>query len=309
MPKERTHWHLARRAAQAAVPGPLADALLAYPELLYLGAVSHDTGYYARKDPLATAAADRVHGLAGADSFDPFRSLAAHRDTLGAAGMAFGFGALTHLAADVVFHPMVFSWTGDALAPDPRLRRGWFYRHQACETALDVHLEAVWGRAPARYHHALVRRCGAELGACIEAFLGPGSRSWVGAHSRLQGLFHRGWARQLALWTSWTRRGGDGDWSAAFYHLVPRPQAAFEGTLSWVDPVTGVPDRATLADLVGRFDALVLELATEWERAWSAGAVFYPGRIGPALDTGVRCDRPQDKRWFAPSLVYAPGLL
>lgn len=303
MPKERTHWHLARRAAGRLTEGQLADAVLAYPEHLLLGAVSHDTGYYALGDPQAKAASDRAHGTGG-DSYERFRALLARKDTLGAPGLAFGFGALTHLAADVVFHPLVFSWTGDAEAPDRGLRLGWLYRHQACETALDVHLEAVWGLAPARLYGALLRRAEPSVIPVVEAFLGGSVRPWITAHHRFQGLFHRGWARLLARAAAVGHPGGDGDWSAAFYGLVPRPQAVFEGTLTWVDPVTGEPGAATLNELVGRFDALVDLLGAEWEAAWLRGGCFFPGTVGPALDTGVRCDRPQAKRHFAPKAEF-----
>ena len=125
MPKERSHWLLAQRLADKLVSGPLADAILGYPELVYTGAVAHDSAYYMLDDPKAKAAADRLHGTPEHDSFAPFRALAAQREALGAQGLAFGLGALTHLAADVTFHPLVFSWTGDAGAPAPELRRGW----------------------------------------------------------------------------------------------------------------------------------------------------------------------------------------
>lgn len=300
MPKERTHWLLALRAAQDRPSGPLADGVLAYPEHLLIGAVAHDTGYYALGDPAAQAVADRAHGAGGADSFQRFRALADHRDELGAAGLVFGFGALTHLAADVVFHPLVFSWTGDRDAADPALRHGWVYRHQALETALDLHCEGRWGAAPAVTFGALVRAAGPTAGAAVDAFLGAPSRRWVQAHARLQGLFHHGTVRELVKLWSWRRRGGDGDWSGAFYPRGGRADPTFDGPLVWVDPVTGQAQEATLDGLVARYDALVSDLASAWERAWTTGSVPFEGRVGPALDTGIRCDRDQTKRFFRP---------
>lgn len=297
MPKERTHWHLAARAGAVLTPGPLADAVLAYPEHVFLGAVSHDTAYYALGNAFAKSVADRLHGAEGQDSFEPFRALARSRDQWGAPGLAFGFGALTHLVADAVFHPWVFSWTGDAEAPDPALRRGWFFRHQEMETALDLHLEALWGPAPAHSYTALTRRVRAELGP-IEAFLGPGARTWIADHGRLQGLFHRPWARALARGAAWGRRRGDGDWSGAFYGR-PGEHPAFAGPLTWVDPVTGRASFATLGALVESFDQTIAVLASEWEAAWVSGRVPFEGRVGPALDTGHPCDGPQAKVHFS----------
>jgi hypothetical protein len=300
VPKERTHWLLARRAARNRPSGPLADAALAYPEHLLVGAVTHDTGYYALGDPAAQAVADRAHGAGGADSFQRFRALADHRYELGAAGLVFGFGALTHLAADAVFHPLVFSWTGDKDAADPALRHGWLFRHQSLETDLDLFSEGRWGDAPALTYGALVREAGPILGACVDAFLGAPSRRWIRAHGRLQALFHHGTVRELVKAWSWGRRRGDGDWSGAFYPPGGRATTDFEGTLGWVDPVTGQDHQATFDDLVARFDALVQDLATAWERAWATGAVPFEGRVGPALDTGIRGDRDQTKKHFRP---------
>lgn len=297
MPKERTHWHLAARAGAVVTPGPLADAVLAYPEHLLLGAVSHDTAYYALGNDFAKSVADRLHGTGGHDSFEPFRALAAQRDQWGAPGLAFGLGALTHLVADAVFHPLVFSWTGDSEAPDPALRRGWFYRHQSMETALDLHLEALWGPAPVTTYASLAVRAREEL-AVVEGFLGPGAHTWMAAHARLQGLFHHPWARSLARLAAWGRRRGDGDWSGAFYGR-PGEHPLFQGVLEWVDPVTGQRSRESLGELVDRFDQTIAVLAADWEAAWVSGRVPLEGRVGPALDTGIPCDQPQSKVHFS----------
>ena len=300
MPKERSHWHLARRITQRLTSGPLADAALAYPEFVYLGAVSHDSAYYVLGDPVAKAAADRLHGAGGADSFEPFRALAAHESTLGAIGLAFGLGALTHLAADVTFHPLVFSWTGDADAPAPELRTGWLYRHQVCETALDLHFEALWGPAPARRYWELARRAGSDLVPVVASFAGGDPRPWVAAHGRLQGLFTSRTVGALARFLASGHRRGEGDWSGAFYPGRPVSHPAFEGELAWVDPVTGEPETSSLQDLVARFEDRTLALAAEWESHWTRGTVPFEGKVGPALDTGSPCDRDQTKRYFSP---------
>ena len=300
MPKERTHWFLAQRLAGRFTSGPLADALLGYFEYLLLGAVAHDSPYYVLADAGAKRVADRLHGTGGHDSFAPFRALASHRDSLGAAGLAFGLGALTHLAADVTFHPLVFSWTGDDGASDPEIQHGWLYRHQACETALDLHFEALWGPPPSRTYGALARKAGRELVQSYRAFVGQDPRPWIAAHRQLQGLFHHplvGWLAQ-ALATG--HRGGPGDHSAAFYQGGAVRHPAFEGTMEWVDPVTGAPSRASLEALVLRFEEFAFDLAVEWERAWTSGTEPFAGAMGPALDTGIPCDRDQTKRHFLP---------
>lgn len=298
MPKERSHWLLARRAADALAPGPLADAVLAYEEFLLAGAVAHDSAYYCLGDAAAKRVADRLHGTGGHDSFAPFRTLATYREALGAPAFAFGLGALTHLAADVTFHPVVFSWTGDSDAPDVEARHGWLYRHQACETALDLHLEALWREAPVRRYSSLVRKAGPSLIAVQGAWAQGDARPWVRAHRRLQGLFGSALVRRLARWKAWKDPSGDGDWSAAFYASAPVRHPAFDGPLEWIDPVTGAPGRATLEQLLERYDSFVADLAAEWERSWRDGTEPFSGAIGPALDTAIPTDRDQTKRHF-----------
>lgn len=298
MPKERSHWLLARRAADRLSPGPLADAVLAYEEFLLAGAVAHDSAYYRLGDHRAKRVADRLHGTEGHDSFAPFRTLATYRQALGAPAFAFGFGALTHLAADVTFHPLVFSWTGSAEASDPEARHGWFYRHQASETALDLHLEALWGQAPVRTYAALTRKAGPNLIAIQGAWAQGDAKPWIQAHRRLQGLFEHRIVGALARLAAWKNPGGDGDWSAGFYGGPPVRHPAFEGTMEWVDPVTGAPGRATLAELVDRYDSFTADLAREWERSWQEGSEPFAGAVGPALDTAVPTDRGQTKRYF-----------
>jgi len=299
MPKEHCHWHLACRIADRLEPGPLADAVLAYDEFLLAGAVSHDSGYYALGDAGARKAADRLHGGAGFDSFAPLRALAARREELGAPAFAFGLGALTHIAADVTFHPLVFSWTGDAQAPDPAIRHGWQYRHLACETALDQHLDALWGPPQVRTFAALAWEGGKALRRVHSVFQGTDSRPWLNAH-RLQRWLANSVVAAAARLITLGQRRGDADVSAAFYHGRAARHPAFEGTLVWIDPVTGSPGKATLDQLLDRFDTLALAWAAAWQSAWTGGGEPFAGRLGLALDTGLPVDRSQEKRFFSP---------
>jgi hypothetical protein len=271
---------------------------LAFGEYFLIGAVAHDIPYYALGSADARRTAARLHGTSLSDSFAPFRALASHRGDLGAQGLAFGFGALTHLAADVTFHPLIFSWTGDAEAPRGDLQQGWHYRHQACETALDLHVEALWGPAPTRSVGALLQEAGPELLPITDVFTGTDSAPWLRAYRQLQGLFDN----PLAAWASrilafWNPRGF-GDTSGAFYPGGAARHPAFEGTMEWVDPVTGTSGSATFEELVSQFETFAVDLGLLWEKAWATGAIPFAGQIGPGLDTGVPCDQEQTKRYF-----------
>ncbi len=297
MPKERTHWLLAQRAAAQLEPGPLSDAALAYGEFVLAGAVAHDAGYYAGALGNAAGqwAADRLHGNNGWNTFAPFSALASRRE-LGAPALAFGFGALTHLAADATFHPLVYAWTGDAEAEEELWRHGWLHRHQAMESALDLHLEALWGPAPVSRLATLVRAGGRDLAVSQSVFSGRDARPWMAAHARLQGWLGVTPARWLASLATWPVRGSNSDPTGVLYRGGPRLDASFEGVLRWVHPVTGAPDEATLEQLSERFLAMMRGLSQIWQRCWSQGTAL-PG-LGPHLDTGLPSDRLQTKTRF-----------
>lgn len=297
MPKEYGHWFVAQRAASRLPPGPLADAVRSSPEFFFAGAVSHDSGYY-RLHPRAKAAADRLHGV-GADSWEPFRRLWAHRDG-GEPVLAFGFGALTHVAVDTVFHPWVYSWTGAATAENPRIRQGWVYRHLAMEAALDQHFEALWGTPPVRTLRSLLHRGRPLLLTVHQIFSGPGAPPSLTAH----GSFQIGWAQPVlgavARVATMVDRGGETDWSGGFYRGRPRISSLFQGPLEWIDPVLGTPHQSTLDELVDLAVDRALTWGDRWERGWTPPQEPFSQTVGPGLDTGVPGDQGQLQRFFSP---------
>jgi len=277
-------------------PGILADAASAFPEFVGAGAVAHDSGYYLWKDPDAHAVAERLHGRGGYDSFEPFRRLAGRESSL-PEGLAFGFGALSHLAADVVFHPLVYAWTGSEDSEDDQVRWGWPYRHAACETALDSHLEKLWGPPPFRSVARLKHRCGPQLISLQTAFSGANAGPLISAHARRQNLFHRRWASWLAHRFRGEHPHGRGDWSSSFYPRKPELHPAFEGLLEWEDPVTGQSSRLSLGELLENYDAFVADLVQEWSLAWHNHREPFAGVFGPCLDTGLTGRTPQIQRY------------
>lgn len=294
MPKERSHWLFAVRSVERLPQGRLRTACERHPELVLAGAVSHDTGYYALTDRAARKAADYVHGT-GDDSWQPFRRLLARRAEFGDSGLAFGWGALSHLGADTVFHPLVFSWTGDEGAPGAA-GGSWLSRHQACETSLDIELEFRWGRAPATTYRQIIRQTEDHLEPLVSTFLDAPARNWIQAHARLQRLFSWSVLKPLA-----------GRWSGAFYPLARNRQPAWQGVLTWLDPVSGDSQHASLDDLVGSFDRTMAALAPSWESSWISGNPFGEG-VGPALDTGYPGNFPQEKGYFQLHPAFCPSL-
>ena len=105
----------------------------------HLGAIFPDVLYYS-KDPKISEAAHFLHGKAGAPTnvfiFDVLDQI---RDTLDKKNLTFICGFLTHCAMDIVFHPVVFYFSGYDPNDDQsgQLHSGYLHLHY--ETIIDRH--------------------------------------------------------------------------------------------------------------------------------------------------------------------------
>ncbi len=105
----------------------------------HLGAIFPDVLFYSR-DPKISEAAYFLHGKAGAPTnvfiFDVLDQI---RDKLDKKNLTFIWGFLTHCAMDIVFHPVVFYFSGYDPNDDQsgQLRNGYLHLHY--ETIIDRH--------------------------------------------------------------------------------------------------------------------------------------------------------------------------
>jgi len=122
MPKEATHWILAEHAWQAMPGGLLKAEIQENKALYYLVAIVFDTPYYSltgKNRSNLLVAAMRLHGYQASTPFNPFVLLARSSEILSEGYRPFLAGALTHAAADAVFHPPIFYFSGHGVpAPD-----------------------------------------------------------------------------------------------------------------------------------------------------------------------------------------------
>ncbi len=145
MPKEITHLVVADEVLLS-LPRAVRNEILRHRHLYDIGSTSPDLFYYDVSFPFEVLAStevfsERIHGRSGEDN-------AAHvlwmLDELNRSpvegGFAFLAGYLTHTASDAVFHPMVYSLTGNYFAEDPVERKRARARHRVLETSLDLYL-------------------------------------------------------------------------------------------------------------------------------------------------------------------------
>jgi hypothetical protein len=163
MPKEITHWLIAEAVMEryhskensekpittltsTLTATPTTQTLPAFDhDLVLLGASFHDVMYYVPKHPSApayTALADYLHGSRGEDTWEPLRLLAKdylrHDDASHRADIrSFMLGMVTHICADIAFHPYIYwaagNWHGKGLFAAQR-------KHRLLEGAIDLYL-------------------------------------------------------------------------------------------------------------------------------------------------------------------------
>jgi hypothetical protein len=151
MPKELTHWLLAERSLARLEGTSRLSVLINENRALYLaGAVLPDTLLHLFRGPHAPTAltlANRFHD-AGGNSYAPLIRI---EKAYGAEGLPSGLlacllGVLSHMQADIVFHPFVFARSG---IKD-------IGRHYRVETAMDCHFSRQRAVLPAKRLDALM---------------------------------------------------------------------------------------------------------------------------------------------------------
>ena len=217
MPKEWTHWHIARQVLLGLPDVPLRKLIERQRHPYLLGAVLPDAPLYAQRlrpgRVLFRQLGRRFHDPEQAPAL--VRSHLMREGAADAAAAALGLGALTHVLADILVHPAVDAAAGDDLG-----------QHFAIETRLDLLL--TFAQQADRLALApLVWRCGKQgwrgLGGRIAAlFAAPdyvGHCVWMlFCHAGLQGTFSRRYVHRAVVWLQ--RRGiaGMGAYRRLFYH-------------------------------------------------------------------------------------------
>ncbi len=321
MPKEITHWIIAlETASRLGSGGEAGKAIADRTEAYLLGAVAHDGPYYARKDPLMALAGDRLHGRGVDDAFACVkRAVTTRRAGDGIkpppSAIAFAAGALTHIAADIVFHPAVFYFTGFPSHPDRRIADSYMYRHWGFEAALDMHYLSERGKGSPRktarlYRHALKRDDADELLEAIARFYATGGETpsvkaadaVMRGAGRTQGLFGIAPLRLLAKILNAPQAGKNADASAAFYARRGPWEGWMSGEKPFKDPVTGEDG---IFEVGACFDSAVntaLGFMRRLESSLSGDARAFP-LPGPCLDTGMPLDDGRIMRHCDPRLL------
>jgi hypothetical protein len=303
MPKDLIHFAIAERTAARLQSTRLGALLEAEPRGLLLGAVFHDALFYAAlpADTPLERAAHALHGADGEDTFALIRLLANHvRESESPLATAVLAGAVSHLYADAVMHPLVWHLSGDYYSSDPAGRSMARQRHRALESLLDmVACPAMLGRA--RYSlRLMLRRCPglldhglpvAGLGA-LAGMTPDAARAALGRAWRTFALFQAAYsapplARMAYALRPWLPRPAAELAALAYAPQLMRQAPAVSGPIRYRHPVTGEARTATLARLMDE----AADQAAALCRSLDA-ARFDPGGAGlneqgPSMDAGM----------------------
>ncbi|MEM5947169.1 zinc dependent phospholipase C family protein [Spirochaetia bacterium 38H-sp] len=145
MPKEYTHFSIAYTAYNSLKDSYLKKAIEKHMGLFFYGSVAPDTIFYA----LRAEGSDKnrisslLHGKSGVDSLLPVKRLFSISDFESDRELRDSFiaGYVTHVMADIHFHPMVFFFSGDNETPVEEVRTGSNMRHYAIESSMDLYMK------------------------------------------------------------------------------------------------------------------------------------------------------------------------
>lgn len=303
MPKELTHWHIARAVLHRGVPAPVGELIACNPALYYFGAIAHDIGFYDFSKPTEgnlERGANQLHGVDGEDTLDPLIKMMemALSQNNKRNQLAFLLGMLTHFVADSTFHPMVYYMSGNYFAEDPEKRGKAEFRHRLFETAIDLWLENV---EPLKYPLDLItlwRETGEAGREALELLVGYYAhlgdkhirehvlKAWRN-HRLLQTAFT--WSTPWRILAFYRRFGHPSvEKYEALFYSQPLNLSYFDSSLEWRHPVTGAPHNMTLGDL---YEVSVEKVITLFERLSTQSIGGWPlllRELQPlSLDSGL----------------------
>lgn len=254
MPKEMTHWILAQGTIdELGSDSRLRDIIVNHRSAYLGGAVLPDTLLHLFRGPHARTALQlghRFHDAYG-NSFDPLIRAEANQtggwpDDL----LACLLGVVSHMLADIVFHPFVYALSGTSDIG----------RHYKLETAIDVHFLRQGTLPPIRRLIELITpesaatlvKTAAMLFNPDEELPGQALEQALSLHCRFQGMYdHTGWKIAAQI----LGHLGGSPFREQRHLLYPLRASGggyvdfVGGITEWNHPVSGVLNRSSINDL------------------------------------------------------------
>jgi hypothetical protein len=273
MPKELTHWILADRALSCLGAESRLRRLIQDHHESYLGgAILPDTLLHPIRGPHSATARELARTFHDTDgnSFAPLiRAELCFPDGLPAETLACLLGVITHMQADIVFHPFVYALSGSA----------GIGRHYRLETGIDVHFLKSGGRPAVRHVADLMTPAArlAMLDCCALLFDPEGHlprhalEQALRQHCRFQRMFSRTFWKLAVRLAARLAGSPFSEQRHLFYPLTDQQVTILDiDTVEWQYPASGEVRQTSLEQLA---DEAVQRIVTLFERIEEAGSL------------------------------------
>jgi len=302
MPKEITHWKIALKAASGLEDDSFGRMLKERRNVYLLGAVLPDLPYYYLVGPKREemmALAERLHAEHGEDSFESPRHFWKENngDVTGVALLA---GYLTHMAADSVFHPFVYAFSGcGESAESPYSPFQSRFRHFSLESRFDFYnmrhfpLEFDF-RIKSLLRHIDKESVAEKISRLFFDVpnLSGDIRRLLHRQSVVQSLFFNPVLRLI-------RVVFPSGLSAAFYPVIKKDDVFFERRFKYAHPLSGREAEDSYLSL----EKKAVELSLKWFQKLARGICFCENERGPSLATGMKGTHMDGMRFFCSDLT------
>lgn len=290
MPKELTHWILADRACAGLSSDSRLGRIIGAHHSAYLGgSVLPDTLLHLFRGPHAATAlalAQSFHDTAG-NSFVPLiQAELRFPGSFPPALLACMLGVVTHIEADIIFHPFVYALAGTADAG----------RHYQVETDIDLHFLCNGIQPATRRLADLISPDTQDIfvKTCAQLFDPEGTlphtalEQALALHCRCQEKYDRTFWKLAVRLLAIVRGSPFREQRHLFYPLAPSSAACrIEGCVpGWRHPVTGELQRSTVAELAHDAVERIIERFARIEAEGSLAAALQTIR-GENLLTGL----------------------
>lgn len=320
MPKEITHWTLAKTAfLQLGATSPLRCLLETHENLYLAGAVILDSPFYMQWGTGGTwlrNQSEKIHDT----QQNPFAALVPvlekpspdSRD----GSVALLAGMTTHVFVDAAFHPMVIHFSGNPNAPEKKMQQRAQARHHLFETYLDLFF-AGSGFFPIKTstfsrflkkveipRHAFMKMVSTLFSAATPQETALIQKA-VQLHAVLQSLFRRTLLKKgLHLLNRLPGVRLEAVISNFYPARIPRPKTLFPRPVSYRHPVTGekrdVPVERLQEDALASIQKAFAVLDDALQRR--APDPDIAALKGTNLYTGIAGRRLADMRYFNDSV-------
>lgn len=295
MPKELTHLIVSEAARQSySAKTSLGEMIERHLHVYRFGAVMHDIPFCASSSKHGIAFKEKgyeVHGTTDLGPIRPFIYLGSVYDKTGDPNvLALIAGAVTHMMADVVFHPFVYYYTGESIS-----------RHYRIETLIDTHLsgrQGIWFEKPVTtrgfYRH--LKGKNGFLSRHLSGFFGlsdpffPEITKALNMHAFALRLFRSRAGYHLFRMTALVGSKSYRSKTNLFYPSKMRFHSPFfQSEFVYRHPVTGEPSKATLESLVDTAVQKACGIFEEIQEAVDHRGMerFFSGFSPVSLETGL----------------------